>query len=90
MDFQPFLYGKSVANKIYESLKFFPQPDENSQYGLDVILVGERADSDLYVSMKLKKLAEYGIHVNVHHFESDIEEKELIETIKFLNRNQIL
>ena len=88
MNLQTLLCGKQVAAKIYENLQLVPQPDEKSQYGLDVILVGERSDSKLYVSMKSKKLAEYGIHVNVHHFESDVEEKELIETIKSLNRSR--
>ena len=69
-------------------MQLVPQPDEKSQYGLDVILVGERSDSKLYVSMKSKKLAEYGIHVNVHHFESDVVENELIETINSLNRSR--
>lgn len=88
MDFQTLLCGKKVASKIYNDLQLVPQPDEKSQYGLDVILVGERSDSKLYVSMKSKKLAEYGIHVNVHHFESDVVENELIETINSLNRSQ--
>ena len=49
------LCGKQVAAKIYENLQLVdPQPDEKSQYGLDVILVGERSDSKLYVSMKSK------------------------------------
>jgi len=83
--FETLLCGKKVASKIYNDLQLVPQPDEKSQYGLDVILVGERSDSKLYVNMKSKKLSEYGIHVNVHQFDRDIKETELIKCIKTLN-----
>lgn len=88
MNFQTLLCGKQVSNNIYKNLQFVPQPDQKSQYSLDVILVGERSDSKLYVSMKSKKLAEYGIHVKVHRFKNDVLENEIIDCIKSLNRSQ--
>lgn len=86
MNFNTLLYGKDVADDIYNTLNTKPIPTKYDHYTLDVILVGERSDSKLYIDMKSKKLNEYGIITSVHHFDEDITEEELTECIKDLNR----
>lgn len=85
MSFNTLLNGKVVAEDIYNTLNTKAQPTEKEHYTLDVILVGERSDSKLYISMKSKKLTEYGIVTSIHHFEDDVTEEELNNCIKKLN-----
>ena len=88
---QSLLCGKRVAEDIYKELDKKLKPQKKDNYSIDVILVGDKPESNLYVSMKSKKLNEYNIHTNIHHFDEDVTEKELVECIKELNySNQIL
>lgn len=55
---------------------------------LAIILVGEREDSQLYVSLKEKEAKKVGVDTHLYKFEQEVDEKEIKETIKFLNNDQ--
>lgn len=78
--------GKVIAQKIKDKIK--KQVKEmDKKPGLAVILVGDDKASAQYVKLK-KKACEY-TGVNYHHycFEGDCAEKEIIDSIKFLNND---
>lgn len=66
-----------VAKEIYE----FNGPRPN----LAIILVGEREDSKLYVSLKEKEGKKVGIDTHLYKLAADTSEKEILDTINFLN-----
>ena len=49
--------------------------------------MGDDFGSQKYVEMKSKKAQELGIQCEVHRFEEDIQEKEIVRLIEELNRN---
>jgi 5,10-methylene-tetrahydrofolate dehydrogenase/methenyl tetrahydrofolate cyclohydrolase len=83
------LKGKDIAEDIYSSLKTKIEnlKQNNIIPGLTVILVGDRKDSETYVSMKNKKCLELGIKSNILKFNSDVDEETLISNIDSLNLN---
>ncbi|MGE5425539.1 MAG: tetrahydrofolate dehydrogenase/cyclohydrolase catalytic domain-containing protein [Bacillota bacterium] len=52
---------------------------------LAIILVGERADSKLYVSLKEREAKKVGIDTHLYVLEEEMREDELLEVINFLN-----
>lgn len=52
---------------------------------LAIILVGEREDSKLYVSLKEKEAVKVGVDTHLYKFPETTTEQELLETIDFLN-----
>ncbi len=52
---------------------------------LAIVLVGERPDSVLYVSLKEREAKKVGVDTSLYRLAADIQEKELEETIRFLN-----
>lgn len=54
---------------------------------LAIILIGERADSKLYVSLKEKEAKKVGIDTHLYKCPENITESELLEIIKCLNED---
>ncbi|MDO8513533.1 MAG: bifunctional 5,10-methylenetetrahydrofolate dehydrogenase/5,10-methenyltetrahydrofolate cyclohydrolase [bacterium] len=81
------LSGKKISEKIEnEALKIVHvMRKKNIVPHLAVILVGHRADSELYVAIKKKKASELGIDFSLYRFEEDESEESVIETINYLN-----
>ncbi len=84
------LDGKHTSLKISE--RIHKDIQEYKELGkreprLDILLVGNDFGSQKYVEMKSKKAQELGIQCNVHSFEENIEEKELIQLIEELNQD---
>jgi len=80
------LDGKQTALKISERIK-----EEVLEYNrtprLDILLVGNDFGSQKYVEMKLKKAQELGIQCNVHSFDENTTQEELIKLIQELNQD---
>jgi len=78
--------GKKIAEKIKDSIvqEIAKLP---SRPNLAIILVGERPDSCLYVSLKEKESKKVGIDVHCYKFDNDASEKKLLECIEFLNKD---
>ena len=81
--------GKKIANKIKEDLK-----DEieilkkrgNSLF-LSAIQVGENPGSKVYVRAQKKSCESMGIEYNLHQFNENITQEELMDSIRKLNRD---
>jgi len=56
--------------------------------GLAIVLIGKRADSEIYVALKEKEAKKCGIDTHTYKFSEEVEESEIKETIKFLNKDE--
>ena len=81
------LDGKLVSNKIKEELKDYIQ-ENNLEYGIAVIQVGDDPASNVYIKNK-KKVAEY-LNVNFNHFKFDLDITDdiVIRKIESLNKDK--
>jgi len=82
--------GKKIAADLREELKK-KVAELKSTYnlvpGLTVILVGEDAPSKIYVKNKEKFAKEVGMNSEVIRYPADLQEKDLLNKIKELNKN---
>jgi len=78
------LDGKQTALKISQKIKEEVQ-EFSRKPRLDILLVGSDFGSQKYVEMKSKKAQELGIECNVHSFDENVSEEELIRLIEKLN-----
>ena len=82
--------GKKTATELREQLKkkiVELKSTYNAVPGLTVILVGEDPPSKIYVKNKEKFAKEIGINSEVIRYPANLEEKELLNKIKELNKN---
>ncbi|KAF3844717.1 hypothetical protein F7725_007880 [Dissostichus mawsoni] len=61
--------------------------DPNFKPGLVVLQVGDRDDSNLYISMKLKAAAEIGINATHMRLPETATEEEVLHSITEVNEN---
>ncbi|MBI1907943.1 bifunctional 5,10-methylenetetrahydrofolate dehydrogenase/5,10-methenyltetrahydrofolate cyclohydrolase [Candidatus Uhrbacteria bacterium] len=73
--------AKNIREKAAQRIANLPHPP-----GLAVILVGDNPASHLYVGLKEQAAREVGIYIEKFLFASDAPEKEIIGTIKKLNK----
>ncbi len=82
--------GKSLANKIYESVgksvEILKQ-EMNIVPGLAVVLIGDDPASHAYVKMKAKACEKVGFYSITHHMPDSISQDEIIGTIAMMNDN---
>jgi methylenetetrahydrofolate dehydrogenase (NADP+) / methenyltetrahydrofolate cyclohydrolase len=78
--------GKLLAEKIKDDVTkgIFAM---GKRPNLAIILVGEREDSMLYVDLKEKEAKKVGIDTHVYKCPAEISEREIYETIDFLNKD---
>ncbi|MBQ9182039.1 MAG: bifunctional methylenetetrahydrofolate dehydrogenase/methenyltetrahydrofolate cyclohydrolase FolD [Bacilli bacterium] len=79
--------GKKISEEIKAELKAevkncFIKP------GLSVIQIGNREDSNKYVSAKQKAALEVGINFNLYHYDETADEREIVNKIKELNNDE--
>lgn len=80
--------GKSIADKVKdeivaETIKLAKIGSERPS--LAIILVGEREDSKLYVDLKQKEAFKVGIDTHLYKFDELATEKEILDSVNFLN-----
>lgn len=82
--------GKLIAEKIKDDLfqKIFVL--EGPRPNLAIILVGDRSDSKLYVSLKEKEGKKVGIDTHLYNLFQETSEEELLEVINFLNEDKLI
>jgi len=80
--------GKLLAEKIKHEVAQKIVKLGEKRPNLAIILIGEREDSKLYVSLKEKEAKKVGIDTHIYRCESDISEKEVLDTINFLNNDE--
>lgn len=78
--------GAEIKKEIAEQVKKMIDADERPPH-LAAILVGSDPASETYVSSKAKACKEVGFDSSTYKFESDISEKELLETVEFINND---
>uniref|UniRef100_A0A671XDQ7 C-1-tetrahydrofolate synthase, cytoplasmic n=1 Tax=Sparus aurata TaxID=8175 RepID=A0A671XDQ7_SPAAU len=83
--------GKEVSAQVRECLKKdvgqMKLQDPNFRPGLVVLQVGDRDDSNLYISMKLKAAAEIGINATHMRLPKTATEEEVLHSITEVNEN---
>jgi methylenetetrahydrofolate dehydrogenase (NADP+)/methenyltetrahydrofolate cyclohydrolase len=88
--------GKKIAEKIKnEIVKEIKKMNFDSDCpkvrpNLAIILVGEREDSKLYVSLKEREAKKVGIDTHLYRCPENMSEQEIIETIDYLNKDDII
>ena len=84
------LDGKYISSEIVQTLKAEIQKyiqEGKKAPRIDILLVGDDYASQMYVNMKEKKALDLGILVNIHTFDKEIPQEQLIKLIKQLNSN---
>ncbi|HUT22188.1 MAG TPA: bifunctional 5,10-methylenetetrahydrofolate dehydrogenase/5,10-methenyltetrahydrofolate cyclohydrolase [Candidatus Bipolaricaulota bacterium] len=76
--------GRIIADKIKNDISR-RVTNMDKKPGLAAILVGDDKASELYVKLKKKACEFTGIDFHRYNFEGDYRQKEIIETIEFLN-----
>ncbi len=79
--------GKIIAEKIKDEIVQEVLELKGRRPNLAIILVGERDDSKLYVSLKEKAAKLVGVDTHLYKCSAGIKEEELIEMIKLLNKD---
>lgn len=83
--------GKKIAEKIKDDLAssvFEALKNRDRHPGLAIILVGDREDSKLYVSLKEKAAKEVGVDTSLYLIDKNESEENVIKTIEFLNKDE--
>ncbi|MGM0409307.1 MAG: bifunctional 5,10-methylenetetrahydrofolate dehydrogenase/5,10-methenyltetrahydrofolate cyclohydrolase [Bacillota bacterium] len=81
--------GSKIANEIKKDLKKEVKKlkDEGRAPGQATILIGDDPAAKAYVNMKKKVAKNLGIESYLHHLDSDISEKELLNLIYDINND---
>lgn len=95
--------GKALAEKIKGGIvKEIAAMDKENAPGpkkpglvcgrpnLAIILVGDRADSELYVTLKEKEAKKVGIDTHVYRCANNIPEREIFDIIDYLNNDDLI
>ena len=83
--------GKKEAELLREEIKkeiFALKEKRNKTPGLSVILVGDFAPSLIYVKNKEKNSREVGINSEVIKYSESVTEKEVLNKIEELNKDE--
>ncbi|MCU0679721.1 MAG: bifunctional 5,10-methylenetetrahydrofolate dehydrogenase/5,10-methenyltetrahydrofolate cyclohydrolase [Planctomycetes bacterium] len=82
--------GKKIAEKVKDDIVKEVHSLIKNNFNrpcLAIILVGNRSDSKLYVSLKEKEAKSVGIDTHLYKFPNNIKEKDLLDVISFLNKD---
>ncbi len=82
--------GKKIASKIKTKIAKEVFKSKELRPSLAIILVGEREDSKLYVSLKEKEAKTVGVDTHLYCLAGDTSEKELFQVIDFLNNDEAI
>ncbi len=82
--------GKVLAEKIKDDIAARIFDLKGLRPNLAIIIVGEREDSKLYVSLKEREGKRVGVDVHVYRLEETFPQADLIEVISFLNNDPMI
>ncbi len=80
--------GKKIAEEVKDEITSNIFNDQSTRPSLAIILVGERTDSELYVSLKEREAKKVGIDTHLYRLETESSEEELLAVIDFLNKDE--
>lgn len=81
------LLAEKIKDQIVSETRIIANSASIRRPNLAIVLVGGRTDSQLYVSLKEKEGVKLGVDTNLYRLDEDIKEKELLEVIDFLNKD---
>ena len=82
--------GKRLAEKIKDKITREIYELNGPRPNLAIILIGERSDSEIYVSIKEKEALKVGIDTHLYRCAENISEPEILEMIKCLNEDKTI
>lgn len=82
--------GRILAEKIKDHIAQEIYQLKGLRPNLAIVLVGERPDSRLYVSLKEREAKKIGIDTHLYKCPENISEAELLEMIKCLNQDDLI
>ena len=82
--------GHAIAEKFKDQIAEQIYKLDGPRPNLAIILVGERPDSKLYVSLKQREGVKVGVDTHLYELGEDISEEKLLETIDFLNKDNLI
>jgi methylenetetrahydrofolate dehydrogenase (NADP+)/methenyltetrahydrofolate cyclohydrolase len=82
--------GRAIAERIKDEVAYKIHKLNGPRPNLAIILVGEREDSKIYVSLKQKEGVKVGVDTHLYSLAADTPETELLEVIKFLNNDETI
>jgi len=82
--------GKIIAERIKDQITQAIYKLNGPRPNLAIVLVGQREDSQLYVSLKEREAKKVGIDTHLYQLDEDISETELLKVVKFLNADQLI
>jgi len=88
--------GQALAEKIKDNIVKEilelnnNKPDCPHRPNLGIILVGDREDSKLYVNLKEKEAKKVGIDTHIYRCPEKTKEKEILEIIDCLNKDELI
>jgi len=82
--------GRAIAEKFKDEIAQQIYKLDGPRPNLAVILVGERPDSKLYVSLKQREGIKVGVDTHLYELDEAVSEEKLLETIDFLNKDDLI
>ena len=82
--------GTQIAEKIKDAVAKNIFELNGPRPNLAIVLVGERSDSKLYVSLKEKEGKKVGVETHAYKLPEDVSETELLAVIAFLNKDELI
>ncbi len=82
--------GKKIAEQVKDKIALEVYNLKEERPNLAIIIVGNRPDSNLYVSLKEREAKKVGIDTHIYHFDEDVLEKDLLDVIDFLNNDHLI
>jgi methylenetetrahydrofolate dehydrogenase (NADP+)/methenyltetrahydrofolate cyclohydrolase len=77
--------GRAIAERVKDKITQEIFALKGARPNLAIILVGERPDSQLYVSLKEREGKKVGIDTHLYEISAEAEEAEILSCLKFLN-----
>ena len=96
MSYAKIIDGQALAEKIKDNIVKEilelnnNKPDCPHRPNLGIILVGDREDSKLYVSLKEKEAEKIGIDTHIYRCPEKTKESEILEIIDCLNKDELI
>ncbi len=82
--------GRAIAERVKDEIAQAIYKLDGPRPNLAIILVGEREDSKLYVSLKQREAVKVGIDTHLYALDEDTTEDKVLEVIDFLNKDELV